>query len=183
MMKIKTMLFSFVLLLSFKTAMAQEQQLKLNTAESVISYKAKHILHAWEGINKQVKGILVKDEKSTDINKIAILVLVKDFDSNNSGRDAHALEVLEALSFPEVRFYSETIENEEKTIQLTGTFEFHGVKKEKKIPVAWTEKSDKLILKGNFELIPTDFGITLPSFMMVAMEDLLTFDFELTFNK
>ncbi len=34
-----------------------------------------------------------------------------DFDSGNSNRDAHSLEVLEALKFPIIKFYSRIIGN------------------------------------------------------------------------
>jgi hypothetical protein len=38
-----------------------------------------------------------------------------------------------------------------------------------------------MILSGTFDVKPTDFDIELPSFMMVKMEDLLQFKFDLEF--
>ena len=43
--------------------------------------------------------------------------------------------------------------------------------------------SDQIVLNGNFKIKPTDFEIDLPSFMMVKIDDVLNFEFELTFNK
>ena len=101
---------SLFFLLFIQTSLAQNQKWKLNSSQSQISYEAIHLLHPWEGVNKHVKGVLLFDPAVDEIKEIAILTQVRDFDSKNSGRDAHALEVLEALSFPEVRFYANLIE-------------------------------------------------------------------------
>ena len=66
----------------------------LDKEKSNIKYSAKHVLHAWEGINNDVSGVAVYNES---ISKIALAAQVIDFDSGNSGRDSHSLEVLEAL--------------------------------------------------------------------------------------
>ena len=86
-----------------------QQTIMLNKGESYIKYDAKHVLHAWEGINQNIKGVIVKDTK---IEKIAIAAQVVDFDSGNAGRDSHSLEVLEALKFPSIKFYSEKIKTQ-----------------------------------------------------------------------
>ena len=129
---------------------AQFTSWKTANENSVISYSAAHILHPWEGINKNILGIAVVDSMNKTINKMAILVYVKDFDSNNSSRDAHALEVLEALQFPQVRFFSEKISVNNEQVNLEGTLDFHGEKAPLEIvgKVNWFDK--KLKLCGNF---------------------------------
>ena len=113
---------------------------------------------------------------------MAILVYVKDFDSNNSSRDAHALEVLEALQFPQVRFFSEKISINNEQVNLEGTLDFHGEKAPLEIvgKVNWHDK--KLELSGNFNIQPTKFKVELPTFMMIPIDDKLEFDFDLTFQ-
>ena len=91
-MKIKLSLLALIFCLKFN--FAQEIQLKIETEESSIKYKGDHLLHSWEGINNNVNGIAIMNSKSNKIEKIAILIYVRDFDSGNSGRDAHSLEVL-----------------------------------------------------------------------------------------
>lgn len=172
---------SLFFLLMVNLCIAQKETWTLNPENSFISYDAKHILHSWKGMNTNVKG--VAKVEANKINQIAILTLVKDFDSNNSGRDAHALEVLESLSYPEVRFYSDSITVAQDSIKITGLFNFHGVNQSRSIAALIENKKNKKIIKGSFKLTPSDFDIKLPSLMMVKMENLLLFDFKLEFIK
>ena len=176
-------IFSIVLVFQFFLTYGQAPTWKIVPNESVISYKAKHLLHAWQGVNNNVLGLAVVDPISKSVNRLAVMVYVRDFDSNNSSRDAHALEVLEALQFPQVKFYTESMERQGEYVKLLGTLEFHGEKVALEVVglAQWTAK--KLKLNGNFEIRPTQFKIELPSFMMVPMEDELVFDFDLTFQK
>ena len=64
-----------------------------------------------EGSNQKLYGRALLNNTSLVFNRLAILAYVRDFDSENSGRDAHSLEVLEALRFPEIKFYSESFEH------------------------------------------------------------------------
>src|SRR6056300_43306 len=161
---------------------AQEQKWQLNTQKSEITYTANHLLHPWKGVNKNARGVLVVNPESMQLKEIAVLALVRDFDSNNEGRDSHALEVLEALSYPEVRFYSNLIENQEDALLIHGVLDFHGVKKNTSIVVHQKNKDDQLVLSGTFEIKPSLFEVPLPSFMMVKMDDALTFEFKLEFS-
>ena len=160
---------------------AQKETWTLDPENSFISYNAKHILHSWKGMNTNVKGIAKVE--ANKINQIAILTLVKDFDSNNSGRDAHALEVLQSLSYPEVRFYSDSITVAQDSIKIIGLFNFHGVNQSRSIAAFIENEKNKKIIRGSFNLTPTNFDIKLPSLMMVKMENLLLFDFKLEFIK
>lgn len=162
---------------------AQEQKYQLNTGMSKIIYSANHILHPWKGENTNVKGVLVLNPNTQEIKEMAVLALVQDFDSKNDGRDAHALEVLESLSYPEVRFYSNLMEQKKDSLFIHGQLDFHGVNKNATIVGIKKLVEDKIILSGNFEIKPTDYKIQLPSFMMVKIDDVLNFEFELTFNK
>ena len=98
----------------------------INNEKSTISYNAKHVLHAWDGVNDNISGVIIYDNV---ISKIAIAAKVVDFDSGNSGRDSHSLEVLEALKFPNIKFYSDDISTQGNAITFNGDIEFHGQKK------------------------------------------------------
>ena len=106
------LIFTFIIILS-TLSYGQSDQLRVNTNESYIKYEGDHLLHSWEGTNDKVNGLAVLDANSKSLQKLAILLYVRDFDSQNSGRDAHALEVLEALKYPEIKFYSESIKIED----------------------------------------------------------------------
>lgn len=172
-----------ILFLLTNLTFGQKETWKLNPKKSFISYDANHLLHAWTGINNKIKGIAKIEVQDNEIKEIAILTLVKDFDSNNTGRDSHALEVLKSLSFPEVRFYADSIEVDQDSIKIRGLFNFHGINKTKSITAFLKDKNNKKILTGKFNLVPTDFDIELPSFMMVKIENLLIFNFNLEFEK
>ena len=174
-----TTLFIFFQFISF----SQEVRLNIENNLSFIKYAGKHLLHDWEGINQKIKGIVLAEKASRKFNKIALLANVRDFDSNNSGRDSHSLEVLEALRYPEVKFYSEKISYDLDTISFAGSLEFHGVTIDKTISAKVIETSNQLELTGEFQLIPSDFGIVLPSFMTVKMKDLLDFTFRIVIIK
>ena len=88
MMKVLQILLVFILSVFSLTA---QETLMLKADQSYIKYDAKHVLHAWEGINENIKGVIVKDQ---EIEKIAIAAQVVDFDSGNAGRDAHSLDCL-----------------------------------------------------------------------------------------
>jgi len=176
-MKIKLSFLVFIFCLKFN--FAQDIQLKIQAEESSVKYKGDHLLHSWEGINNNVNGIAILNPKSNKIEKIAILIYVRDFDSGNPGRDAHSLEVLEALKYPEIRFFSQSINIVEDEVNLKGTFNFHGIKIEKELLGNLNRKNEIWKITGNFKLVPTDFGIKLPSFLSVKMENLLDIDYSI----
>ena len=162
---------------------SQTKQWKIDTEDSYILYKGEHVLHSREGINKNVNGVAIPNAAANAIEKIAILVYVRDFDSNNSGRDAHALEVLEALKYPEIRFYSEQITIKEDQLQLKGSFDFHGIKIEKTLLADLKRKSSTWEISGNFQLTPTDFKIKLPSFLSIKMKNILDIEYSMVLTQ
>ena len=82
-----------------------------------------------------------------------------DFDSGNSNRDAHSLEVLEALKFPMIKFYSEEIKVVDESLIMNGKLEFHGEEKEITISSSLNENEDFIQIQGVFQVIPTEFLI------------------------
>ena len=169
----------FILLLVFNFSFSQNT-LMINNEKSTISYNAKHVLHAWDGVNDNISGVIIYDNV---ISKIAIAAKVVDFDSGNSGRDSHSLEVLEALKFPNIKFYSDDISTQGNAVTFNGDREFHGQKK----PITGLgtiDYNESLInITGKFQIIPTEFSIKLPSFMLIEMEDYLNISFDIQFDK
>ena len=85
-----------IFILFFSFSIYSQGTLMIDSEKSSLSYDAKHFLHAWSGVNDNISGVIVYDK---EISKIAIAAKVVDFDSGNSNRDTHSLEVLEALKF------------------------------------------------------------------------------------
>jgi len=174
---------SLFVLLAHLSLFGQEVRKNVNEQSSFIRYEGKHLLHDWDGINQKIKGIAVVDESTDEIFKIALLANLRDFDSNNSGRDAHALEVLEALKFPEIKFYSDDIKFDSNTVNFLGSLEFHGISVTQNIEAVLLKSELGSELVGEFQLIPSDFGIELPSFLSVKMKDLLKINYRIVINK
>ena len=160
-----------------------DERWSIDKNSSEIIYSGKHFLHAWSGKNKKINGLLFVDQASNEVNKIAVLLYVNDFDSGNSNRDSHSLEVLNALKFPEIRFYSENIISDNDSITFKGNLEFHGKTISKDILTAVNKKDNKIQLEGNFKISLNEFGIKAPSFMLAEIEDLIDLSFSLEFIK
>jgi len=175
------LIFILVIILS-KLSFGQYDQLKVRTSESYINYEGDHLLHSWEGTNNKVNGLAVLDAKNKSIQKLAILLYVRDFDSQNSGRDAHSLEVLEALKYPEIKFYSESIKIKNENLVINGAFDFHGKQIKKIFSASYKIQDSKWTIFGEFQLTPTDFDINLPSFLSIKMEDLLKIKYNIVLN-
>ena len=160
-----------------------DERWSIDKNSSEIIYSGKHFLHAWSGKNKKINGLLFIDQASNEVNKIAVLLYVNDFDSGNSNRDSHSLEVLNALKFPEIRFYSENIISDNNSITFKGNLEFHGKTISKDILTVVNRKDNKIQLEGDFKISLNEFGIKAPSFMLAEIEDLIDLSFSLEFIK
>ncbi len=97
-MKISSILIlaiGFMIISSFTTV--TDQTLRADKTKSFLSYSANHTLHAWTGTSKKVDCLLIYNEETKTFKKVAVSSNVADFDSKNSSRDGHALEVLDAI--------------------------------------------------------------------------------------
>lgn len=169
----------FLIFISISNLSAQnENKWMLDSKESVIEYNAKHLLHAWSGINNDIKGVFLEEIKS----KIAISANIADFDSGISNRDSNAIRVLNALNFPSVKFFSNEILISSDTIELKGELDFHGKKINKIVNASYIKGIDNLTIEGDFSIVLTDFEIKLPSLMLVKMDDLAKINFKLIFK-
>ena len=180
-MKVK--FFFSILFFFYKVTYSQNNQWNIDTKNSVIIYSGDHLLHSWKGKNDKVYGLAIPNSSEDSLEKLAILIYVRDFDSNNPGRDAHSLEVLEELKYPEIKFYSEIIEITGNQLKMFGRFDFHGIKIEKELFAQVEMRNLEWQISGNFQLTPTDFNIELPSFLSVKMEDLLEIEYQIVISK
>lgn len=177
----KRVLLLMVLLGVFIRVTAQ-QRYEINSNKSEISYAANHKLHAWDAVNSKVKGIAIVSEERNEIERLALLLNVRDFDSKNSSRDAHSLEVLEAIRFPTIKFYATSIELNGSSTTIDGTLNFHGIDGKISVLTQFKKIGDELILSGKFSIKPTDYKMDLPVFMLMPIDDRLEISFDLVFK-
>jgi polyisoprenoid-binding protein YceI len=163
-----------VLILRFG-ASAQTTNLDLVKEESFVTYRIVHPLHEIEATSKDVQYVIQADPSTKEIKRVSAQVDVTTFDSGNSNRDSHAMEVIDAITYPEVTFASTSIAQAGDSVNVTGKLTFHGVTKEIVLRGLSTWSDHKLVVHGGFAISLTGFNIERPSLLMIPVEDALTF--------
>ncbi len=161
---------------------AQSKFIESIKSESSLKYKMTHPMHEFEAESKNgfCKVEYVADKK--EIKRVFVQVDVASFNSGNSNRDSHALETIESITYPYVKFSSTSIEKKDDNLKITGKMTFHGITNEISFNVKYTTDKDKLLVNGEFDLSLTAFKIERPSLLMVPVADNLHFTIAETFN-
>ncbi len=181
-MRMKMFAFVSFLLLRVVFAEAQPTKLDMSKKESSITYKMVHPLHEIEATSKEADLQLEADPSKKEIESVSARVDVMTFDSGNSNRDSHAMEVIDAISYPDVDFKSSSITQVGDSLKVTGKLTFHGVTQDIVALAASKWSSDKLEVRGSFILSLTAFKIERPSLLMIPVEDALRFTFTAVFG-
>ena len=156
---------------------AQTKQLELLKDESSITYRIVHPLHEIEATSKDATYQLQADPSKKEIVSVSAAVDVMTFDSGNSNRDSHAMEVIDAISFPDVSFVSSSVTETGDSLRVTGKLTFHGITQDIVAMAASKWSPDKVQVNGSFVLSLTAFKIERPSLLMIPVEDALRFTF------
>jgi polyisoprenoid-binding protein YceI len=170
-----------LLFLTGTVAASQPRWVDVIKNESSMTYHLVHPLHKIEATSKEVVYRVCIDPVKKEITSVAAQVDVTTFDSGNSNRDSHAMEVIDAISYPDVVFSSTSITSHGDSLSVTGRLTFHGVTNDVVIPLAARWLSSKLQIQGVFALSLTAFKIERPSLLLIPVEDALTFEFASAF--
>jgi polyisoprenoid-binding protein YceI len=162
-------------------AMPQVQQANSINGESFVIYRMVHPFHKIEAKSKDVVYAASLDKSTKTINSVTAHVDVMTFDSGNSNRDSHAMEVIDALSFPDVTFSSTAIAAHGDSLTVTGKLTFHGVTRNIVASGNSTWSSNKLLVNAAFPISLTDFKVERPSLLGVPVEDTLRFSLAAAF--
>lgn len=149
---------------------------------SRITYRITHPLHVVEAISQAAVFRLAVDTLTKQIKNVSASVDVMTFDSGNSNRDSHAMETIDALTYPDARFSSTDIVQHNDTLSVGGSLLFHGVTKPVRLNAIsrWTAR--ELSVDGTFALSLTAFAVERPSMLMLPVEDTLRFTFHAAFH-
>jgi polyisoprenoid-binding protein YceI len=161
---------------------AQTKHLEAVKKESSITYKLTHPLHEVESTSNEALCDIDVDLSTKEIKKVSVQVDVTTFNSGNSNRDSHAMEVIDALSFPDSRFTSTSITQRGDSLKVTGKLTFHGITKDILISAATKWSNNKLVVNGNFDISLTAFKIERPSLLLIPVKDMLKFSLTQVFN-
>jgi polyisoprenoid-binding protein YceI len=180
-MRFYLLLFTLAIALMAFRFTLQKETIRANKALSFVSYTAHHALHGWTGINKKVDCLLVVNAVTHQVAQVAVAAQVAQFDSDNASRDSHALEVLDALAFPKVKFTSTSINQKDSTLDIKGNLTFHGVVKPIQFSAYTHAEGTKTRVRGRFPISLTAFGVERPSFMMIATDDTLKIEVSISY--
>lgn len=156
-------------------------KLRAARGESILKYRLSHPLHAIDAATKDFLCEIELSEATQEIQSVRFIADVATFDSGNSNRDAHALEVIDALSYPEVSFQSSSIETTGEDLRVSGNLFFHGVTKNITFSAKKKVVGSKLIVEGATDVSLTEFKVERPALMMIRVDDALKISFTMAF--
>jgi polyisoprenoid-binding protein YceI len=170
------------LIATLSTVKAQESHVALIKDESSITYQLVHPLHTINAVSKDATYALDVDLASRVIKHASAQVDVTTFDSGNSNRDSHAMEVIDAITYPAVTFTSDSISQQGDSLTIAGKLTFHGITKPIVMGGATTWSPNKLVVAGGFGISLTGFNVERPSLLLVPVNDTLTFSVKAAFE-
>jgi len=181
-MKSITLIFAIILLNTIVIAQKPTStKLYCDKSNSTITYEMNHPLHEWTGVSKEVTSIIITDENREIISQVAVSVKFSTFDSKNANRDSHAIEVAEAIKYPNITFNSKSIRQEGNKLSVEGTLNFHGINKDIAFIAEKSGNKSKIQVTGGFEIKMTDFKIDPPSLMALATDDEIKIKFSVVY--
>jgi len=178
----KSIIYSLFLGLTFVLCSFDSVKLTLDKTDSFIRYTLVHPAHKSVGTSKDFICGGYYDNTSKQITKLVVAAAVASFDSQNSSRDSHALEVLEGTKNPKVTFVSKAIKEEAGDVTIVGELTFHGIKKDITIKAKQISTDKKITLSGSFIVSLDKFKVEKPSMLGISVDDNLVMDFKTVFD-
>ena len=170
-----------IMLLLLPTLMTAQVKKPFDKKNSFVSYDMKHLLHSWTGTSRDLNGVAQMGVNGK-LEKVALVAKLGTFDSENSNRDAHMLEVTEALKYPNISFYSTSIiESKPGELDVKGVLQFHGISKETSFKASISSKGSTSTSKGEFIFLLEDYKVERPSFMLNKVDNEVKIKFEVSF--
>ncbi|WP_164019067.1 YceI family protein [Pyxidicoccus trucidator] len=168
-----------------KPKLVRKYSVKLDA--SSLTYKLHHPLH--EVVGKAPPSDGGAAFLSDDTLQVQVRAKVKDFDSENSNRDAHMQEATEAAKYPLVEFKGKAYGVKPPTsfpatmnVTLEGKLTFHGVTQDVKVPMTVQFTSEKeATATGNFNVSLEGHKVERPSLLMKKVDDKLVLEPKLVF--
>jgi polyisoprenoid-binding protein YceI len=171
----KNIVLFIIICVVTSSAIAQMKTLTSIKGESSAVYYMVHPMHKFDATSKEVIYTASLDPGAKDIKTVTAVVDVTSFDSGNSNRDSHAMEVIDAMSFPETTFTSTSIVPQENSLMVGGKLTFHGVTHDVTALAVPEWGSDKLVVHATMYISLTAFKVERPALLFIPVEDTLKF--------
>jgi polyisoprenoid-binding protein YceI len=138
-------------------------------------------LHKIEATSNEVEYRVEIDFATKAITMVSAHVDVTSYNSGNSSRDSHAMEVVDALTYSEASFISTAVEREGDSLLVQGKLTFHGVTRDDVIRARITWSEHRVLVEGAFDISLEAFHVERPSLLLIPVEDTLRFTFTAAF--
>jgi len=151
--------------------------------QSTLSYHISHPLHQVDGTSHGARGKGVCHEQQCDF---LIAVPVKTFDSGDSNRDLHMLQVTRAGEFPMVQVRTRLPESDEDatTVRADLEIQFAGQTAQyKQITFQLTRQGSDIQLSGTIPAKLSDFKIEPPSLLTLPVKNDMPVRVEMTWRR
>ena len=157
------------LLLGFPTLAQTDSQWVLQ--QSTLTYHVSHPLHQVEGVSHAARG---KGVCHSGQCELLIAVPVKSFDSTDSNRDLHMLQVTRGGEFPMVTVRTRLPEDASASATIHADLEvqFAGqTAKYDQVPFQQTNQGNEIRISGTIPTTLSDFKIDPPSLLTMLVKN------------
>jgi hypothetical protein len=173
-----TQLFSIEL---FAQTNGQNEQWALQ--QSTLTYHVSHPLHQVDGVSHEARGKGVCHEGQCDF---LIAAPVKSFNSGDSNRDLHMLQVARGAEFPLVTVRTRLPENTPRSGAIHADLEvqFAGQTAEyKDVPLELNKDGDNIHITGTLPSKLSDFKIPPPSLLAMPVKNEIPVKVDMTWHE
>src|ERR1700692_507615 len=157
------------LILSLSTLAAADSQWVLQ--QTTLTYHVSHPLHQTEGVSHAAKG---KGVCHAGQCEFLIAVPVKSFDSGDSNRDLHTIQVTRGAEFPLVTVRTRLTESDAtaSTINADLEIQFAGhTAQYKQVPLKLDKQGNQIHITGTIPATLADFKIDPPSLLTMPVKN------------
>ncbi|SPE28151.1 conserved exported hypothetical protein [Candidatus Sulfotelmatobacter sp. SbA7] len=150
--------------------------------QSTLTYRVSHPLHQSEGVSHAARGKGVCHAGQCDF---LIAVPVKSFDSGDTNRDLHMLQVTRGAEFPMVTVRTRIPESERTsaTIHVDLDIEFAGrTAHYKQVPLQLVTQGNETRISGTIPATLSDFKIEPPSLLTIPVKNDIPVSMQMTWH-
>jgi hypothetical protein len=151
--------------------------------QSTLTYHVSHPIHQREGVSHAARGKGVCQAGQCDF---LIAAPVKSFESADSNRDLHMLQVTRGAQFPLVSVRTRLPEAalESATIYADLEIQFAGQTVQyKQVPLQRTAQGNLIRISGTIPATLADFKIDPPSFLAIPLKNEMPVNIEMTWRQ